>query len=27
LPLDEVSRGYDVFQEKKDGCIKAVLTL
>lgn len=26
LPLDEAPHGYDIFQEKKDGCIKVVMT-
>jgi S-(hydroxymethyl)glutathione dehydrogenase/alcohol dehydrogenase len=26
LPLSEAARGYEIFDEKKDGCIKVVLT-
>jgi len=26
LPLEDAPHGYDIFQEKKDGCIKVVLT-
>ncbi len=25
LSLDEVSKGYEIFDEKKDGCVKVVL--
>jgi threonine dehydrogenase-like Zn-dependent dehydrogenase len=25
LPLDEAPRGYDIFRNKKEGCIKVVL--
>lgn len=25
LPLDQAEHGYEIFDEKKDGCIKVVL--
>jgi threonine dehydrogenase-like Zn-dependent dehydrogenase len=25
LPLDDAPYGYDIFQEKRDGCVKIVL--
>ncbi|HEX6060235.1 MAG TPA: hypothetical protein VFZ11_14595, partial [Gemmatimonadaceae bacterium] len=26
LPLDQASRGYEIFNEKREGCVKVVLS-